>query len=92
MPVDKSFLKSALGEIAAENEIANEKVARIVTTQEERDESIMPERKLVYMRQLVTFPNHPFHVRDDEDMQKLLDSVRKSGIRRFISCPIKSML
>lgn len=50
-------------------------------SQAQRDEEAMPERKMVYLHQLMDFPNHPFHVRDDEDMQRLKESVIKFGIR-----------
>ena len=36
---------------------------------------------MIYPRQLVTFPNHPFYIRDDEDMSKLKESIMNSGIR-----------
>ena len=81
MPVTRKNLRSALGEIMQDSPIQEEKFAQIITTQEQRDEAAMPERLMIYPRQLVTFPNHPFHVRDDEDMSKLKESIMNSGIR-----------
>lgn len=81
MPVSRESLKAALYEVTKESAVEDAKYEKIITTQEQRDEATMPERKLVYLRQLIDFPNHPFHVRDDEDMQKLRESVTKSGIR-----------
>lgn len=81
MPVSRENLRSALGEIMQDSPIQEEKFAQIITTQEQRDEAAMPERLMIYPRQLVTFPNHPFHVRDDEDMSKLKESIMNSGIR-----------
>lgn len=81
MPVSKDNIRSALHEITKESNAEDAKYGDLITTQEQRDEAAMPERKMVYLRQLIEFPNHPFHVRDDEDMQKLRESVTKSGIR-----------
>ena len=64
-----------------DSKIQEAKYAQIITTQEQRDEAAMPERLMIYPRQLVTFPNHPFYIRDDEDMSKLKESIMNSGIR-----------
>ena len=66
---------------SAENPADNLNISKVVTTQEERDEASLPQRKLVYQRQLLEFPQHPFPVQDDEDMQKLTESILKNGIR-----------
>lgn len=81
MPVSQESLRSALGEIMQDSKIQEEKYAQIITTQEQRDETAMPERLMIYSRQLVTFPNHPFYILDDEDMKKLKESIMHSGIR-----------
>ena len=81
MPVTREGMRSALDEIMQDSPIQEEKFAQIITTQEQRDEAAMPERLMIYPRQLVTFPNHPFYIRDDEDMSKLKESIMNSGIR-----------
>lgn len=81
MPVSQESLRSALGEIMQDSKIQEAKYAQIITTQEQRDEAAMPERLMIYPRQLVTFPKHPFYIRDDEDMSKLKESIMHSGIR-----------
>lgn len=81
MPVSQENMRSALGEIMQDSKIQEAKYAQIITTQEQRDEAAMPERLMIYPRQLVTFPNHPFYIRDDEDMSKLKESIMNSGIR-----------
>ncbi len=81
MPVSQESLRSALGEIMQDSKIQEAKYAQIITTQEQRDEAAMPERLMIYPRQLVTFPKHPFYIRDDEDMSKLKESIMNSGIR-----------
>ncbi|MDD2376353.1 MAG: ParB/RepB/Spo0J family partition protein [Clostridia bacterium] len=50
------------------------------TTQEERDSFNLPKVKVIPIRDLYDFPNHPFKVRDDEEMQRLIESVSLSGI------------
>ena len=81
MPVSQENMRSALGKITQDSKIQEAKYAQIITTQEQRDEAAMPERLMIYPRQLVTFPNHPFYIRDDEDMSKLKESIMNSGIR-----------
>ena len=85
MPVSQENMRSALGKITQDSKIQEAKYAQIITTQEQRDEAAMPERLMIYPRQLVTFPNHPFYIRDDEDMSKLKESIMNSGIRRRMS-------
>lgn len=50
-------------------------------SQQQRDEEQMPKRLMVYPRQLQEFPEHPFHVREDEEMITLRNSVMKYGVR-----------
>lgn len=65
----------------AKNPSSDPIIAKVVTTQQERDEAQMPQRQLVYPRQLLEFPEHPFHVREDEEMETLRNSIMKYGIR-----------
>ena len=71
MPVTREGMRSALDEIMQDSPIQEEKFAQIITTQEQRDEAAMPERLMIYPRQLVTFPNHPFYIRDDEQGERI---------------------
>ncbi len=34
----------------------------------------------VQLSKLATFENHPFHVTQDEDFQKLVDSIKENGV------------
>lgn len=59
----------------------------IFSSQAERDskkaeqETDTGERvKLVELAKLVPFKNHPFKVKDDEDMEKTVDSIRQFGV------------
>lgn len=81
MPISRENIFSALSEITRDSETEKAKYEKIITTQAQRDEAALPERMLVYPRQLVTFPNHPFYIREDEDMSKLKESIMHSGIR-----------
>lgn len=65
----------------AKNPSSDPIIAKVVTTQQERDEAQMPQRQLAYPRQLLEFPEHPFHVREDEEMETLRNSIMKYGIR-----------
>lgn len=45
----------------------------------------------VPLSELHPFVNHPFEVRDDEDMQKLVDSISNSLTDKFILRPVIMM-
>lgn len=52
----------------------------LFTTQEERDYKNAEKITRLNINEIHDFKNHPFHVRMDEDMQKLVDSVKENGI------------
>ena len=52
----------------------------IFSTQEERDEAKLKKIHEIPLDQIDPFPDHPFQVRDDEDMMNLVDSIRENGI------------
>jgi ParB family chromosome partitioning protein len=52
----------------------------LFTTQEERQEMEMEKVVMVPPDTILDFPNHPFKVRQDEEMQQLLESVKEHGI------------
>lgn len=52
----------------------------LFTTQEERDERAKDKIEEIPLSEIDGFPEHPYHVRDDEDMQHLVESVREVGI------------
>ena len=49
-------------------------------TDSEREESRLPRIYDIPLSQIDDFPDHPFQVRIDEDMQQLVESVRERGI------------
>lgn len=50
------------------------------TTQEERDEQKLEKVQNIRISEIVDFPNHPFHVRDDEKMFETVDSIKSHGV------------
>lgn len=52
----------------------------LFTSQNERENGLTPTIKDISLEKLVPFPNHPFKVRDDEDMLKLIESVSERGV------------
>ena len=46
----------------------------------ERAESKLPKIHEIPLSEIDEFPNHPFHVRLDEDMDQLVESIKEWGI------------
>ena len=56
------------------------KLDDLFSSQEERENGKMPDIKDIPLSLLDEFPNHPFKVKDDEDMLKLIESVSERGV------------
>lgn len=52
----------------------------LFSTEEQRQEAKLEKVMKIPIDEIHSFKNHPFHVRQDEEMQKLIDSVRENGI------------
>jgi len=52
----------------------------IFSTQEQRDEEKLAKINEIPLEQIDDFPDHPYKVRDDEDMEALIDSIKEHGI------------
>ena len=52
----------------------------IFSTQEERDEAKLSKIRDIPISEIDDFPDHPFKVRDDEDMVQLVESVKERGV------------
>ena len=52
----------------------------LFTSQNERDNGYLPNIQDIPLELLDDFPNHPFRVRDDEAMLKLIESVSERGV------------
>ena len=55
-------------------------VDSMFTTQEERDNAQRSYLIDIPTAEIGDFPNHPFHVRMDEEMERLVDSVKERGV------------
>lgn len=52
----------------------------IFSTQDERDEAKLAKIRDIPISEIDDFPDHPFQVRDDEDMLQLIESVKERGV------------
>lgn len=52
----------------------------LFSTEEQRQEAKLEKVMKIPIDAIHAFKNHPFHVRQDEEMQKLIDSVQENGI------------
>lgn len=52
----------------------------LFSTQEQRDEQKLSKIRDIPISEIDDFPDHPFKVRDDEDMQNLVESVKERGV------------
>ena len=52
----------------------------LFSTQQERDEAKLDKIRDIPISEIDDFPNHPFQVRDDEDMMQLVESIKDHGV------------
>ncbi len=52
----------------------------LFSSQEERDDAKLKRIYEIPLNEIDPFPDHPFKVRDDEDMQNLVESVKANGV------------
>ena len=52
----------------------------LFSTQEERDDAKLERVKILPVNELVPFKDHPFQILDDEDMHKLIESIKEYGV------------
>lgn len=52
----------------------------IFSTQEQRDDAKLAKIRDIPISEIDDFPDHPFKVRDDEDMLQLVESVKERGV------------
>ena len=55
-------------------------VDSLFTTQKERDEAKLKRIYDIPISEIDDFPNHPYRVTDDEDMDRLVESIKERGI------------
>ena len=63
-----------------ENEIRLPSLDELFSSQKERDEAHLKKIFEIPLEQIDPFPNHPFKVKDDEDMMNLVESVKTHGV------------
>jgi ParB family chromosome partitioning protein len=52
----------------------------LFSTQQERDEAKLDKIRDIPLSEIDDFPDHPFQVRDDEDMLQLVESIKTNGV------------
>jgi len=52
----------------------------LFSTQEERTEAVLKKIQEIPLSEIDDFPDHPFKVKDDEDMYALADSIKEYGV------------
>ena len=52
----------------------------LFSTEAQRQEAKLEKVQQLSIDQLFPFPDHPFQVRDDEEMQKMVESVKEDGV------------
>ena len=56
------------------------KLDDLFSTQEQRDDEKLSKIRDIPLTEIDDFPDHPFKVRDDEDMAQLVESVKERGV------------
>lgn len=67
------------------------KLDDLFSTQEQRDEEKLSKIRDIPLTEIDDFPDHPFKVRDDEDMAQLIESIKEqklSCISRYRTRPL----
>lgn len=52
----------------------------LFSTQQEREDAKLEKIRDIPLNLIDDFPDHPFHVRDDEDMVQLVESIKANGV------------
>ena len=52
----------------------------LFSTQEQRDEAKLAKIRDIPLSEIDEFPDHPYKVRDDEDMMQLIESIKERGV------------
>ena len=63
-----------------DNEIKLPSLDELFSSQQERDEAKLKHIYEIPIDQIDPFPDHPFKVRDDDDMLNLIESIRAQGV------------
>ena len=63
----------------------------LFSTQEMRDDAKLAKIRDIPLELIDDFPDHPFKVRDDEDMMQLVESVKERGVITRQIASVKKM-
>ena len=63
-----------------ENEIKLPSLDELFSSQQERDEAKLKHIYEIPIDQIDPFPDHPFKVRNDDDMLNLIESIKAQGV------------
>lgn len=66
--------------MANENEIKLPSLDDLFSSQKERNDAKLKRIEEIPLSEIDPFPDHPFKVKDDEDMENLVESIRAQGI------------
>ena len=58
----------------------------LFSSQEERDEAKLSKIRDIPLEEIDDFPDHPFKVREDEDMFQLVESIKERGVITPATC------
>lgn len=56
------------------------------STQEERDSESLEKVQIIPIDEIDRFPDHPFQVRNDENLVKLIESIKEIGVQTPVIC------
>ena len=68
------------------------KLDDLFSTQEQRDEEKLSKIRDIPLTEIDDFPDHPFKVRDDEDMAQLIESIKERGVITPATVRLKASL
>ena len=60
--------------------LSTKSLDNLFSTQEERDEAKLQKIRDIPLTEIDDFPDHPFQVREDEDMFQLVESIKERGV------------
>lgn len=63
----------------------------LFSTQQEREDAKLEKIRDIPLDLIDDFPDHPFHVRDDEDMVQLVESIKANGVLTLLFSVRKRM-
>ena len=63
----------------------------LFSSEQERQEAKLEKIQILPLTELHPFRNHPFQVRDDDEMDKMVDSVKEYGVMTAAAMPASGL-